>query len=127
MEGPPPTCTFPVSPETLWVMPCKPAPEVPVVAFLSFCSHLVCGAHEIKGDRWVRRRHPVFRLFGTIKALKRGARTVLKICKFVHTSVRRRRTKKMRGVEMEAPAKHLLFILEKWFPLELLKGKSPAD
>jgi hypothetical protein len=33
----------------------------------------------------------------------------------------------MSGDEMEAPAKHLLFILEEWLPLELLKGKSPTD
>lgn len=33
----------------------------------------------------------------------------------------------MSGVEMEAPAKHLLCILEERFPLELLKGKPPTD
>ena len=53
---------------------------------------------------------------------------MLKICKFVQTSVNTTGTiKKIRGVKMEAPAKHLLFILEKWLTLELLKGKSPAD
>jgi hypothetical protein len=51
VESPPPTSTFPVSPETLRVMPCKPAPEIPVAVLVTFCSRLVCGAHEIKGDR----------------------------------------------------------------------------
>jgi hypothetical protein len=52
VESPPPTSTFPVSPETLWVMPCEPAPEIPVaVVLLPFCSRLVRGAHEIKSDR----------------------------------------------------------------------------
>lgn len=56
---------------------------------------------------------------------------MLEICKFVHASVKHDgeqfKPKKMRGVEMEAPAKHLLFILEEWLSLELLKGKSLAD
>lgn len=52
VESPPPRSTFPVSPETLRVMPCEPAPEIPVAAvLLPFCSHLVRGAHEIKSDR----------------------------------------------------------------------------
>jgi len=128
VESPPPTSAFPISPETLRVVPCKPAPEIPVAVLLPFRSHLVCGAHEIKSDRRVRRCHPVLRLFGTIKALKGRARSVLEICKFVHTSVEDGdNQKKMSVIVMEAPAKHLLFILEKWLPLELLKGKSPTD
>jgi hypothetical protein len=88
VESPPPASAFPVSPETLRVMPCKPAPEIPV-AVLPVYSRLVCGAHEIESDSRVRRCHPVLGLFGTIKALKGRARTVLKICEFIHTAVRR--------------------------------------
>lgn len=124
VEGPPPTSAFPVSPETLRVMPCKPAPEIPVAVLV--CFRLVCGAHEIKSDSRIRRCHPVFRLFGTIKALERRARTVLEVRELVHTAARRR-PKTMSRFEMEAPAKHPLFILEERLPLELLKGKSLAD
>jgi hypothetical protein len=88
VESPPPTSAFPVSPETLRVMPCRPAPEIPV-AVLPVCSRLVCGAHEIKGDSRVGRCHPVFGFLGTIEALKGRARTVLKICELVHAAVRR--------------------------------------
>lgn len=51
VESPPPTSTFPVSPETLRVMPSKPAPEIPVVVLFPFCTHFVRGAHEIESDR----------------------------------------------------------------------------
>ena len=125
VESPPPTSAFPVSPETLRVMPCKPAPEIPVTV-LPVCFRFVCGAHEIKSDSRIRRCHPVFRLFGTIKALEGRARTVLKVRELVHTAVRRI-PKKMSRIEMEAPAKHPLFVLEERLPLELFKGKPPAD
>jgi hypothetical protein len=97
VESPPPTSAFPVCPETLRVMPCKPTPEIPIAA-LPICSRLVCGAHEIKSDSRVRRCHPVFGLFGTIKALKGRARTVLKICELIDAAVRRGpKFKKMSG------------------------------
>lgn len=89
MQGPPPTPAFPVRPETLRIMPRKPAPELPVAVLLLL--RLVRGVHEVESGRRVRRCHPVFGFFGTIKALERGARTMLEVCKFVHATMRRAR------------------------------------
>jgi hypothetical protein len=88
MEGPPATLPFPVSPETLWIVPCKPAPEIPVVALLG--SRLVRSAHEIESDRRVGRRHPVLGFFGTIKALEDRTRTVLEMREFVYAAVEKK-------------------------------------
>lgn len=88
VESPPPTPAFPICPETLRVMPRKPAPEVPVAAL--FLPRLVRGIHEIQSGRRVGRCHPVFRLFGTIKALEWGARAMLEMCEFVHAPKRPR-------------------------------------
>lgn len=85
MEGPPPTPAFPVRPETLRIMPRKPAPELPVAVLLLL--RLIRGVHEVQSGRRVRRCHPVFGFFGAVKALERGARTMLEICKFVHATV----------------------------------------
>lgn len=89
MQGPPPPPAFPVRPKTLRIMPRKPAPELPVAVLLLL--RLVRGVHEVKSSRRVGRCHPVFGFFGTIKALERGARTMLEICKFVHATMRRAR------------------------------------
>jgi hypothetical protein len=107
-------------------MPCKPAPEIPVVVVLLF--RLVRRVHEIQRDGRVGSPYSAFGLFGSIKALQWGAGTMLEICKFVHATTTREK-ENMSGLGMEATVKknHSLVILEERLPLELFKGKSPAD
>jgi hypothetical protein len=57
---------------------------------------------------------------------------MLEICKFFHATVGRKKGKgkmKMSGFGMEAAGEETnsLVVLEERLPLELLKGKSPAD
>jgi hypothetical protein len=85
--SPPPTLALPVGPEPLGVMPCEPAPEIPVTALLR--PRLVRGTHKIECDSRARRCHPVFRLLRAIEALEWGAGTVLEMRELVDAAVTR--------------------------------------
>jgi hypothetical protein len=82
VKGPPPMLALPVGPEPLGVVPCEPAPEIPIAILLR--PRLVCGTHKIECDSRIRRCHSVFEFFRVIEAFEGRAGMLLEMCELVN-------------------------------------------